>query len=442
MDKRGQFEQKIKAKLEQLETPDADKAWASFSTQLHGVPAPFWKHWSMPYVYATVLFLGAFAWITMDRRGSGTEEVQPPSVLHRVDTLYRIDTVWVIDTVVVNKRVYVEETITQVTRSRPYGQGFEYLAEGAEETGNEVAKNKRQHESTGVLGASGGEKKDSSPAEAISEKAADDSVVSVDSIATDGVGDDALGIRPPVHPKADAAQSETVDESYFRRAQRETVVGDTSNLNKAPVRTTQKPSFHVELGSSLLFPISRLVEYYTPIQQKIRLGLEWESGWALYAGAIRNESEGELDDEEIMSLGNEIIASLPNVPQDIQSLDEIYFRSRQWFFPVEIGWRSPYFNQFSFESSLGIIGNWLSRQNFTYEFENNRLEEYQYATEAVREFRISHAKIGIGTNYLLRNRFGFFLRSHYWLPVSRTGLLKDRMHGIEVGVGVNVKLSK
>jgi len=34
------------------------------------------------------------------------------------------------------------------------------------------------------------------------------------------------------------------------------------------------------------------------------------------------------------------------------------------------------------------------------------------------------------------------LRSHYWLPISRPGLLQDRMHGLEVGIGVNVFLGK
>jgi hypothetical protein len=37
---------------------------------------------------------------------------------------------------------------------------------------------------------------------------------------------------------------------------------------------------------------------------------------------------------------------------------------------------------------------------------------------------------------------GIFLRSHYWLPLSRQGLIRDRMHGLELGTGVTLLLGK
>ena len=199
---------------------------------------------------------------------------------------------------------------------------------------------------------------------------------------------------------------------------------------------------HVEAVTSIMFPISRLVEYYTPNQNGIQVGLEWESGWGIYAGAIRNQVEGELDDEEIMQLSPAVISSLPNLTADISSFDEIYFTNRQWFFPLEIRWRSLYYSGFSFESSFGLMGNFLSRQDFIYEFENNFVEEYQYETVDNNQFSISHLRLGIGTNYLMSKRMGLFLRSHYWFPTARPGIIRDRMHGLEVGVGVNVFIGK
>ncbi|MCU0401270.1 MAG: hypothetical protein MUE75_09720, partial [Algoriphagus sp.] len=164
--------------------------------------------------------------------------------------------------------------------------------------------------------------------------------------------------------------------------------------------------------------ISRLVEYYNPIQSGFQIGLEWDSGWGIYAGAIRSQMEGELDDEEIMQLSPTIISRLPNVPSPISSLDEIYVKSKQWYFPLELRWRSLYYSGFSFESSVGLMANYLQRQDFTYEFENDFVEEYQFGT--------------------IQNR----LRSHYWLPLSRQGLIHDRMHGLELGTGVTLLLGK
>jgi hypothetical protein len=239
-----------------------------------------------------------------------------------------------------------------------------------------------------------------------------------------------------------AAPSVAPQEKYVFKSEKELVEGDTSNLNQAPVPVKSKPMLHLELGGSLLFPISNLVEYYTPFQQNIHLGLEWESGWGLYLGAIRNNVEGELDDEEILSLPSSVVNELPNIPSDINSLDEIYFINRQWFFPLELRWRSLYYGGFSFESSFALMGNYLSKQDFTYEFENFSEVEYQYGSTTSSEFNLSHLKVGIGTNYLMTKRLGLFLRSHYWLPISRPGLLQDRMHGLEVGMGVNVFLGK
>jgi hypothetical protein len=226
------------------------------------------------------------------------------------------------------------------------------------------------------------------------------------------------------------------------KIEKEFVVGDTSNLNQPPVIEKKRPMVHLEAGTSLLFPISRLIDYDNSVQPGMHLGLEWESGWGFYLGAIRSQVKGEVDDDEILTLNPRVIASLPNAPADINTIDEIYLTNRQWYFPVELRWRSLYYNGFSFESSLGIIGNYLYRQDFTYELEDNQALEYQYGASTKSHFGLSHIRMGVGTNYLLTKKWGFFLRSHYWLPVSRQGIFEDRTHGLEVGLGVNFLIGK
>jgi hypothetical protein len=131
---------------------------------------------------------------------------------------------------------------------------------------------------------------------------------------------------------------------------------------------------------------------------------------------------------------------LPGRPDDITIIDEIYVSNRQWFFPLELRWRSLYYSGFSFESSLGIMGNLLVDQKFEYEFDNSLSSQFE--TLSKNKFTLSHVKFGIGTNYLLSEKLGMFLRSHYWLPLSGTGLLNNRVHGMELGVGLNYFLGR
>ena len=45
-------------------------------------------------------------------------------------------------------------------------------------------------------------------------------------------------------------------------------------------------------------------------------------------------------------------------------------------------------------------------------------------------------------NYLRINHLGLFLRSLYWHPLSKQGLIQDKIHGLELGLGVSVFLGR
>lgn len=453
MDKRDSFERKIKEKLEGLVTPvpDLDQAWASFSPNIQPKGIPLWKRWFMPYVYATTLFVFSLWWHQREQNVDFLAEntFRTDSIM---DTLVVRDTVYLVDTVYVIKRIYLQESQVVNTPSFSLGkakdqkQNLSQLPNGLENPVNQKIDTKKTEASSGdqidLLKSSAYviEKADSTKLE--SDKRITEPIQRVDSVSKKSQ----IGSLPdsisPKRPRSMSAPSVGPKEKVVLKSDEELVVGDTSNLSNPPIRAKTKPMLHVEAVTSIMFPISRLVEYYTPIQNGIQIGLEWESGWGIYAGAIRNQVEGELDDEEIMQLSPEVISRLPNLTADISSFDEIYFTNRQWFFPLELRWRSMYYNGFSFESNFGLMGNYLSRQDFIYEFENNSVEEYQYETVDKDQFSISHLRLGIGTNYLLSKRVGMFLRSHYWFPTARPGIIRDRMHGLEVGVGVNVFLGK
>lgn len=457
MDKRDNFEEKIKAKLEEVSGNEADQAWQSFAPLLNPPAIPFWKHWSMPYLFASVLFLTSLAWHQWGEKTSQEiAQMEANPVLTATDTVFRRDTVYVVDTVFVYKKVYLNEV-------QSYQSAFGLGSSREGDFENSVSENLNSSSVKDKYDFEFGKKekgisdqKNVTDSTSIAEAVKFSHKLSQEDSSQISIGELKVQTGNPMMPdmnsqqqanstslrRSMAAPSVAPQEKYVFKSEKEFVEGDTSNLNQAPIPEKSKPMLHLELGGSLLFPISNLVEYYTPFQQNIHLGLEWESGWGVYLGAIRNNVEGELDDEEILSLPSSVVNELPNIPSDINSLDEIYFTNRQWFFPLELRWRSLYYGGFSFESSFGLMGNYLTKQEFIYEFENFSEVEYQLGSTTSSEFNLSHLRMGIGTNYLMSKRLGFFLRSHYWLPISRPGLLKDRMHGLEVGIGVNVFLGK
>lgn len=451
MDKRDKFEKKIKAKLEEVPMPDLDQAWENFAPNLSTPTPPIWKHWSMPYLFATTLFLISLWWHRQEKAGLLSEKSENLSTLSASDTLFIRDTVYVVDTVYVMKRVVINQEIwNELAASSP---DFEVPKEPIEiiststpsSTLSKEKKNQTYQDSDKGSGQGSIEgtfnppstgsslvEKNSSYSTNQSSHVQKNASDSVQSLAQESRQVRRSMAAPAVGPK----------EKIEFRMEKELVVGDTSNLSSPPIPAKSKPMVQIEGVASLLFPISRLVEYYNPIQSGFQIGLEWDSGWGIYAGAIRSQMEGELDDEEIMQLSPTIISRLPNVPSPISSLDEIYVKSKQWYFPLELRWRSLYYSGFSFESSVGLMANYLQRQDFTYEFENDFVEEYQFGTIQNRQFGINHLRVGFGTNYLFSKRVGIFLRSHYWLPLSRQGLIHDRMHGLELGTGVTLLLGK
>lgn len=459
MDKRGNFEEKIKAKLEGVSESDADQAWLNFAPLLHPPSIPFWKHWFMPYLFAGLLFLASLGWHQFVERGTDNlAESRPDPMLASPDTVYHRDTIYVIDTVVVYKKIYVEERQTlssrlqngipldSVSSERSVDRG-----ERSSEFSQDLTKAEKKSFADVEIKQNGSIEENKLPVENLRPIALDRTVRDLNQLDTGALSTSRSEVALETSPSTSeptqvrrsmAAPSIGAKPTVVFKSEKELVVGDTSNLSNPPLNQKAKPMLHLELGMSLFFPISRYAEYYKPFQQGIQFGVEWESGWGVYLGAIRNQMEGELDDEEIMMLDSDLYGSLPNVPANSETLDEIYFTNRQWFFPMELRWRSLYYSGFSFESSLGLMGNYIVRQDFAYEFENNSDQEYQYGSTTSGEFGFSHLRMGIGTNYLLSRKMGLFLRSHYWLPVSRPGLIQDRVHGLEVGVGVNFYLGK
>ncbi|MCU0402735.1 MAG: hypothetical protein MUE75_17315, partial [Algoriphagus sp.] len=111
MDKRDKFEKKIKAKLEEVPMPDLDQAWENFAPNLSTPTPPIWKHWSMPYLFATTLFLISLWWHRQEKAGLLSEKSENLSTLSASDTLFIRDTVYVVDTVYVMKRVVINQEI-------------------------------------------------------------------------------------------------------------------------------------------------------------------------------------------------------------------------------------------------------------------------------------------------------------------------------------------
>jgi hypothetical protein len=445
MDREPDFEKKIKQKLEEVHTPYDEKAWENFSKVLHQEEFPIWKRWYMPYLYSTLLFiLGAwllYPWAKTNRN----PPLGLPTSISKSDTLVLRDTVYLIDTVYVYKTVVIKEEIRQKDFS-------------SNQTGNPHLSlapiNDFEQNSFGQIND-----KTEVPVETISQEKSE---FSNPNFETNQLIKDSLHIRNQNIQQTQVSESvpnsneikslnrpTTVvapaigpAETFVMRIEKELVIGDTSNLSSTPSQISNKPFLNMEAGLSLLIPVTRNIDYYISSTQALNLGLEWNNGWGIYTGLIRNHIRGEIDDDDIATFSPNILDRLPGRPDDINTIDEIYVSNRQWFFPLELRWRSLYYSGFSFESSLGIMGNLLVSQGFEYEFEDGLNLDSQFETLPKNQFALSHIKLGVGTNYLLSEKLGMFFRSHYWLPLSGTGLLNNRVHGMELGVGLNYFLGR
>ena len=455
MERRDKFDKKIKEKLEQVYPSYDETAWQEFAP-LMGAPKPMlWKRWFMPYIYSTVLFLLALLYFHKTNEGISTlpQQENKQNLGYAKDTLYRSDTVYLVDTIYIVKKVYVNEIQSAVSNNgfagnRTLGSNNGSLSEkwkvtnfdliypeGMEKEGSNALTIRKENESLFK----------NSLNETIAQKLKNqDSLVSKNNNAVSN-GGEASDFSKTQTSKTGrtlmAPELTPVDKSIFR-LEKELVEGDTSNLKNVPNVAKGKPFFNLETTLSVYVPIDREIEYYPSFSQGIGFGLEWDNGIGVYSGFSRNSLKGEFDDDDIRNFNSQVISSLPGFVGDVNEIDEIYLTNRQWFFPLELRWRSPYYSGFSFESSFGLMGNYLSGQNFQYEFEDSLNRNDEFSTLSRREFKISHIRAGIGTNYLLSGNWGFFLRSHYWLPTSNIGLLSTRIHGIEVGAGVNYIFGK
>ncbi|MCH7410573.1 hypothetical protein MM239_14290 [Belliella sp. DSM 111904] len=457
MDRDNNFDKKIKQKLEEVHTPYSKDAWAAFAPMLDtALPiVPFWRRWFMPYAYSTLLFL--LAWFLFPLKEKSDANNSKEAVIisdNKMDTVVHHDTVYIIDTLYVYKTVVVSQESQKVILREEASNNQSNLIVNNEiqETGepiqigfkNDVIKNSGSNLATALT-----EVPNEQPpiTHGIAEREKVGQIDGEQLNASNRVAIDSTSVKKNSNSKIKssnvlAAPSVASEENFVMKLDKELVVGDTSNLNKSNDKSKQKPFFNVEAGLSLLVPVSRNIDYYISSTQGIQLGIEWENGWGIYAGAIRNSMKGEIDDDDIANYPQTALAQLPGRPSDITSLDEIYVTNHQWFFPLELRWRSLYYTGFSFESSIGVVGNLLRKQDFQYEFEESLGIDDRFETLQNNQFGVSHLKIGIGTNYLLSQRMGMYLRSHYWFPASGKGILQNRVHGMEIGVGLNYFLGR
>jgi hypothetical protein len=445
MDRGTEFEKKVKQKLEEVHTPYDEKAWESFSKVLHHSDLPIWKRWYIPYLYSTMLFIIG-AWLLYP--WAKTNGNPPPGLstsISKSDTLVLRDTVYLIDTVYVYKTVVIKEEIRQKGLSSSQAGNSHLSLPTRNDSGKSGFSPINDKTDVSVETAFQG-KPEFSDINSATNQVSNDSLYTInqniDQTQVSESVPNSNEIKSLNRPTTLVAPSIGPTETFVMRIEKELVIGDTSNLSNTPSQISNKPFLNIEAGLSLLFPVTRNIDYYTSTTQAFNFGLEWNNGWGIYTGLIRNNIRGEIDDDDISTFDENILDQLPGRPDDINVIDEIYVSNRQWFFPLELRWRSLYYSGFSFESSLGIMGNLLVSQGFEYEFEDGLSLDSQFETLPKNQFALSHVKLGVGTNYLLSEKLGMFLRSHYWLPISGTGLLNNRVHGMELGVGLNYFLGR
>lgn len=447
MDTENNFEKKIKQKLEEVQSPYSGDAWIAFAPMLDTPAISLWKRWYMPYVYSTLLFL--ISWIVFPLNEEGNADVinTVENPLVQKDTLFIIDTVYVYKTIVVQQEDRIQMFSGDLL-SAPKLKNLD-LKEDGQEADLEINKDDHLEEGADLSAKDPANSKRRLSDEKLISQKIEDTTRNSNTINSLDQASSNLAVKEPksssnrLKSRVMVAPSVVPKNGLVFKLDKELFVGDTNNLNNNLNQTKQKPFVNLETGLSLLLPVSKNIDYYSASIQGFQVGLEWDNGWGIYTGAMRNTLKGEIDDDDIASFSPVILDRLPGRPADIASVDEVYVTNRQWFFPLELRWRSMYYNGFSFETSLGLVANLLSIQDFQYEFEENLGLNDRFESLQQNQFSLSHIKIGVGTNYLFSQRMGMYLRTHYWFPnYSGIGLLQNRVNGIELGIGLSYFLGK
>lgn len=426
MDKGRNFEDKIRTILESHDPGRDEMAWEEFQPMLEDTTVPFWKRWFVPYLYSTLLFVLTLTalWWMVNRGNMDVIEGQVPS---ENVIITRSDTVFVYDTVYVIKEVFVQESVVGKLRFERNDMSSADAFVQPEKTSNEA-----------FLSAGFAEQ----------DKAGEEVIPLVrgpETKAEEGGGTEELRAqttdsRKNHYPAPQAIDPYAKDEipDFIKRREDETVVGDTSTLASTPMRRGVRKSLYVQPEAHFIFPTSRNIEFDGGVFPGVQLGLFWNDRVGIAAGAMRGVLRGEIDDPEDMDAG--LLRTFPssdNLPEDP---DDIDIRSSQWFFPLTLQLNSHPVNQVLFEGSLGVVGNYITKQRISYVFEDESRIPTLHHTVRNRAFNLSHLAMGLGTRYALSERFYFHLNTSYWLPLVRTGIEQNKAHLFGVKLGVSYKL--
>lgn len=432
MDKKGHFEKKIKEHLENY-APDFDEsAWNDFVPMLDQAQLPIWKRWYSPYIYSTILMaLG----LLLLHSFMGTRE--NPSML-KSDNHGAIDFV-IRDTVFVYDTVYIYRQTHAIREAVSLGQGTPSPLQLPRESENSLEKTEAME---GVdinipFKSNGFTLTKPELADTLGSRNADQAL-----IPADPQTDKAIRSNSNHSYRSGSLKAPSINEQPFHvdRIEKEQYIGDTSNLSSIPLKQKRSVSFHLNPFLGLMLPANGQIEYRGALNPGLQMGINFNQKVGLYLGAVLGNSTGEIDDPE--ELSPSLVNTFPGMSLLPEAPDDIELRTKQWYFPLVLQLKSSPLDRIGFEGNFGLIGNYITSQRFSYIFEDeSALPRIAYLSR-LNEFRLSHLQLGIGTNYAFTPRFSFHVRTHYWLPLVRTGTDQSWTHGLGLGVGVDLKISR
>ncbi len=438
MDKKDHFEKKVKESLENFSPAYEDAAWGEFAPLLDAAQLPFWKRWYAPYLFSTLLFLIAttMVYVGMYSRNTLTQD-SSPAITEQSDvpvTSLR-DTVYIYDTIYVYRTTTAIGVTDSVSSQLSPAIAADAVASGQQVPGKQVNPSTSDNKPLTPPGTDDARR--TGPTGGKTQLIPGKSPVSLPS---DLASLPDKKSRETTQARSMAAPAVGKKNNPVDRLDFELVIGDTSNLSAPPLRPKAEKSIFVSSAVSMMLPISRTVEFNPALYPSLGMGIKWNRKTSLSVGIILGNNTGEIDDPE--ELNPDILSGFPGVTDLPDAPDDIMVSNRQLYFPLTLIFQNTSLDRIGFEGNVGVLGNYLMHQKVRYLFEEETGIPDQNFTVTSNEFTISHLQLGIGTSYSISDRLSIHLRTNYWLPIQRMGLVKERIHGLDVNLGMNYSLWK
>lgn len=395
------FEEQLNRKLNSIQPEYQPKYWdqymATYGKKRRGLAAflPF-----LPYAFSAILFV--LGWWLHDYTSNHDRRTTSAAT---TDTLYVFEQVNHRDTIVVRDTLYIVQYQSEKNNSARRGVGLGANTGGALLTSNAQYKEATQQGNTTA--------QPGHPPR--TEKRAEQNTASEES-TTEKDSDE------PRVKESETTREEKNEESLVQSNNGTPTQRVVEKVDSSDVEEKQNKSWDIRGGVGLgVLGVTQIRDNYIESSQGGAVGLHATLSFqrfGLRAGAYYGAFHHEIDDVELTPADR--LLAYPGHALAVNNIDDIVVMSRNLLIPMSLSWRVFQQRQLMGYAHTGVLGNWLIRENFRYvlDFPEDQQIDFNANTSS---FVLSHASLGIGIGYEIKQKWQLGLETNYYHPLGASG---------------------